>query len=160
MRCMNMRKLYEVDPSVCGVEMDIARADYEFAMNRAYFDANMLNRTNFNVFRALKVPLEAFPRAPAVPACGTVPVDMPPGRFKQRLSYCNHAAFLGYPVAVQSLQGVIRENTSIRSFRLLDPIHDKTLTLDKYERAMVDQMINATRAVKVRPHLPRYLIPT
>ncbi len=40
---------------VCGVEMDLARGDFEFAMNKCYFDANMLNRTNFNVFRALKV---------------------------------------------------------------------------------------------------------
>ena len=40
---------------VCGVEMDQARGDFEFAMNKCYFDANMLNRTNFNVFRALKV---------------------------------------------------------------------------------------------------------
>jgi hypothetical protein len=45
---------------VCGVEMDQARGDFEFAMNKCYFDANMLNRTNFNVFRALKVGCSSY----------------------------------------------------------------------------------------------------
>ena len=47
---------------VCGVEMDQARSDFEFVMNKSYFDANMLNRTNFNVFRALKVRTHARTR--------------------------------------------------------------------------------------------------
>ena len=180
-RCMNMRKLYDVDPNICGTEMDVARCDYEFIMNRAYFDVNMRNKTNFNMYRALNIPQQAFPLPAPVPLCGTVEGDMPTGRFKLRLAYCNQASFLGYSVAVSALQGAIVENAAVRNCVLLgrysycshplspfvspiqvfspltisidvvvaDPLHDKTLTLDRYERAMVDQLINATRSVKV-----------
>ena len=116
---MNMRKLYDVDPNICGTEMDVARCDYEFTMNRAYFDVNMRNKTNFNMYRALNVPQQAFPLPTPAPLCGTVEGDMPAGRFKLRLAYCNQASFLGYPVAVSALQGAIVENSAVRNCVLL-----------------------------------------
>jgi hypothetical protein len=44
---MSVSSLYDVDPEICGREMDIARKDYELVMNKCIFDANILNRYLF-----------------------------------------------------------------------------------------------------------------
>ena len=48
-----MKSLYDVDPRVCGLEMDSARVDYEFVMNRSIFDSNLITKTNFSFFKDL-----------------------------------------------------------------------------------------------------------
>ena len=149
---MNMRKLYDVDPNICGTEMDVARCDYEFTMNRAYFDVNMRNKTNFNMYRALNIPKQAFPLPTPAPLCGTVEGDMPVGRFKLRLAYCNQASFLGYPVAVSALQGAIVENAAVRNCVLLGkcgylsfpPSHAVSLLLITFPLSMMYWQIPCT----------------
>jgi hypothetical protein len=74
-RCMSMSSLYDVDPAICGQEMDIARSDYEFVMNKCIFDANILNRTNFKSLKILGIPKEAFPPLKKVPLYAIVEVN-------------------------------------------------------------------------------------
>jgi hypothetical protein len=48
-----MRCLYDVDPSLCGREMDAARTEYETAMNKCIFDSFLLAKTNFKSIKEL-----------------------------------------------------------------------------------------------------------
>jgi hypothetical protein len=39
--------------------------------------------------------------------------------------------FLGYLAALNALKGVVAANLIIKEFKVLDPVHEKTLTLDR-----------------------------
>jgi hypothetical protein len=83
-----------VHPSYCGEECDKARIDYEFISNKLYFDANMLNRTNFQLFRELNIPKAAFPLIPPAPQCGIV--DVARHDLRGRIDFGNTTAYIGY----------------------------------------------------------------
>jgi hypothetical protein len=74
-KARSMSKLVSVDQYYSEREISEARILYEEAMKKILFDANMLNKTNFESFEELKLPISIFTKTSKVPNSGLIHVS-------------------------------------------------------------------------------------
>jgi hypothetical protein len=81
-----------------------------------------------------------------VPKCAVV--DVPTYNLKSRVAHHKSTAFFYSVAAIASIQGLLEENNSIIDFKVLKLSYKNTLTLEKFERFLTEQIMSSVRVVK------------
>jgi dynein heavy chain len=142
----SMERLHEVDPSVFDSVIDEARGEYELMMNKIMFDANMLSSTNKAMLEEMRLPATVYSIDKPIPQSGII--DVPVHSMLTKINHFQTHSYLCSAAALISLENSVRENNLIKNYTIIDPIYSKTLTLERYERWMADQMMLATRSIR------------
>ena len=90
--------------------------------------------------------MEAYPINKKAPYCAIMSV--PPHKINEKILFCDRNSFLGYNSALVALEGVVCANLGIKGFQVLNPIHDKSLTFDRYVRKCNVQYIYLLYMIK------------
>lgn len=146
-RAVNTKRLGEVNPDISENNLAEVKAEFEMIMNKCMFDTNIRNGTNASMLAGLRLPLShVFPVPKQAPYSGLMQV--PAHNMSAKIAKFEAESLLAARASLISLQGVVAENTAVQDYIIINTLYSKTMTLDKYERAMADQMMAAARALR------------
>jgi hypothetical protein len=146
-RTYNSPRLQDLDRRLVDEEMTEARVLYESVMNKIIFDANMMSSTNVQAFKSFALPQEAFPLAKEPPYMGVI-TAVPKHPMKQRVTTFLAEAFFASAPALLAMQRAVESCFEKQSTVIINMLYDKTFSLDKYERSVSEQMLQAQRHLK------------
>jgi len=145
-KVMSMACIANVNPNIFAHELEIVIRDFRTAQNLILFSADMLSPTNYPQFLAMNLPVAAFKKNAKVPYLATVPTLA--HNSKDHQSYLQLESFLGSKAAIAALQSAVGENINISTCQIINILYEKTMTLEKYERYITEQMMASVRAIK------------
>ena len=145
-KAINFEKLNIVDPSVSFDEIMTVRKEYEVVMSKSLFDANLVCKANLELFSDMLLPKCTFPMNVKAPNSGLK--EIAKHNMKNKITYFQDQSYLGSSASLEALQGAVKENMNLLNFLIINPKYSKTLTLEKYERMMSDQMMASTRGIR------------
>lgn len=146
-KTLNMKRLAEVPILTSSLAMDQVIKDYEVTMNAVVFNAFMLSKSYSSSFQGLNVPKDIFGiTLKKVPQCALF--DVPQYNIKARINTLQTQSLLGAKAAIEALHVALGESLSIENFQILNITFPKTLTLEKFERSITEQMVTAVRYIK------------
>ena len=142
----NTRGLEAVDKSISDAEIKNADLEYQLVMNRIMFDFNLISPQNGPLLKSMRLPSWFF--SPQVVQNSFSPKEVPHHNMKAKIHHLQETSFLCSSAALQALEDVAKENTTVLTKRVVDAMYSKTMTLDKYERMIADQLMASGRAIK------------
>ena len=146
LRAANSSKLLVLDRSVGYVELDEAAREYEVAMNKVIFDANMLSLSNNPFFKSLSLSKAILEKQKKAPECAVVAVAS--YNLRHKIHHHQINTYLNSPAAVHAIQGLLKINGNIMNYLLMKLEFKSTLSLDKFERLTGENVMASTRMIK------------
>lgn len=144
-RAASMKNLLNLT-EVANRELDEAKTDFELVMNKILFEANLLSGTNSLFLKRLGLPSNIFDVPKPVPFSGLV--SFVPHNMKNRVSHHKLNSYFCSVAAIRALQGILVENNGLNQVRIVTIEYTKTLSLEKFEHSMSEQLMRATRQIK------------
>ena len=145
-RVINSKRLESSNESTIDSLLAETRTSFEIVMMEIIFRCNMLNKTNFRMFKDLALPHSVFFYTPIIPRSGLL--QAPPHGMRTRISEYSRDGYLSCPAAILALQGVVSLNVRISQIKIYNLTYDKTLALDKFERHFQEMSMVAVRSIK------------
>jgi hypothetical protein len=145
-RAASNKRLLKLNIDVANMEIQEAKVDFEVAMNKILFDANILSQSNSAFMRSLNFPDRIFQNSVSVQYSGLV--EIPKHHMKTKVAHHKSSSYISSNAAVSALQGILNENNQLHGLNIVTIDYNKTFTLEKFERYMSEQMMAAVRTIK------------
>lgn len=145
-RAASTERLMALDTTIAEVEIEQAKHEFETAMNKVLFNANLLSIANTAFLHSLRLPESAMAKFTPVPQQGLV--HLPAHNMKAKLHFHRSSSYLNSAAAISSLQQVLRENKEVFGTKMVRIDYNRPFTLEKFDRYLNEQMVAAVRRVK------------
>lgn len=145
-RAANSKGLREISSEVAEVELDEAKAEYEFVMNLLLMGTTIMAAKNRSLLRSLNLSMSllSLEQRPYIHKT----IETPSFNFKGKSSYHRMSSYLGSIAAIKSLHAALRENKAIEGHTILKIMYNKPFTLEKFDRYIIEQLVSAARMIK------------
>jgi dynein heavy chain len=147
MKAGNTPRLLEIDPAIASNELQDAKEEYEFVMNKLLLDTSVLAVKNRSLLRSLQLQMPSV--APREKKDGyRKTTDGANYNMKKFVSTHRTGSYLCSLAAIKSLHSVLRENKNVEAYTIVKINYSKPFSLEKFDRFIVEQLVTAGRIIK------------
>jgi dynein heavy chain len=147
----NTPRLLQIDPAVAHQELQFAKSEYEFVMNKLLLDSSVLAIKNRSLLRSLQMQMPSVFRnedSQSSQMKSLAPSDSKVYNIKKFTSYHRTSSYLCSLAAIKSLQSVLRENKNVESYTIIKINYSRPFSIEKFDRFIVEQLVTAGRVIK------------
>lgn len=145
----NTPRLMEIDPSVAGNELQDAKAEYEFVMNKLLLDTSVLAIKNRSLLRSLQMQMPSiFQLNESTTNSKKGGLDSKSYNIKKYTSVHRTSSYICSVAAIKSLHNVLRENKNVEGYTIIKINYTKPFSLEKFDRFVIEQLVTAGRVIK------------